>query len=88
MPQVRRIWRRFFFSFTVRPSTRMSPPSIFSRPLMQRSRVLLPVPLGPSSTVTPSWSKETLNSRSTVSSPKRLVMPLTSIIAITFTSNQ
>ena len=48
------------------PSTRMAPLSMLSRPLSVRSKVLLPDPEGPTTTMTsprPSWQSMPSNAR-------------------------
>src|SRR5262245_15733209 len=65
----------FEWAWTGRPSNRMRPPWMLSRPLMHRNSVDLPVPLGP--TMTTTWPGATVRSMpsSTVQSPKRFTRP-------------
>src|SRR5262245_15651597 len=65
----------FEWARTGRPSNRMRPPWMLSRPLMHRSSVDLPVPLGP--TMTTTWPGATVRSMpsTTVRVPKRFTRP-------------
>jgi hypothetical protein len=77
------IWRRSsrnpdFVVGTCSPRKRMLPPSGVSRPLMQRSSVLLPEPLAPQTVTTSPAPMVRLTDFSTSSVPKLLPSPLIS----------
>src|SRR5208282_6087821 len=67
---------------TGRPSKRISPRSGNSRPLMQRSSVVLPEPLRPMMATTSPLSIVSDTSSSATCAPKRLQMPLNAKIGI------
>src|SRR5689334_16158862 len=81
MPTERRTSRRLD-GWTFTPAALTLPPSMVSRPLMQRSSVLLPEPERPMmATTSPSATSRSTPS-STVAGPKRLVSALISTIGI------
>src|SRR5215475_11369601 len=68
---------------TARPSSSTAPELAGSSPATMRSKVVLPQPLGPTNEMNAPRSMATLISRSTSSSPKRLVNPLRESLTIT-----
>src|SRR5215469_6346840 len=64
------------------PSNRISPRSGTSRPLMQRSKVVLPEPLRPMMATTSPGSMVSVTSSSATCVPKRLEMPFSAKIGI------